>query len=216
MRLQDFGIVWTHRFYSAFGYIYKESLTQSFIGVSVIDGAVNAESVSAVEAWNHSDFLCQNYVLNVLADALYNILCEKKTAKELWESLDRKYKTEDVGAKKFLVGRFLDFKMLDSKPHWKVIVRLLRYLRYTRDYGLHYSRYPAVIEGYSDANWISDMKYSKSTSGFVFTLGGAVFTWKSSKQTVIARSTMESEFIALDKCGEEAEWLRLFVEDISR
>ncbi|KZV56888.1 hypothetical protein F511_15807, partial [Dorcoceras hygrometricum] len=61
-------------------------------------------------------FLCRNYVLNGLADALYNVFCEKKTAKELWESLDRKYKTEDAGAKKFLVGRFLDFKMLDSKP----------------------------------------------------------------------------------------------------
>ena len=39
----------------------------------------------------------------------------KKSAKELWESLDRKYKTEDAGAKKFLVGRFLDYKMVDSK-----------------------------------------------------------------------------------------------------
>ncbi|GJR60008.1 retrovirus-related pol polyprotein from transposon TNT 1-94 [Tanacetum coccineum] len=39
---------------------------------------------------------------------------------------------------------------------------------------------------------------------------------KSSKQTVIAKSTMESEFIALDKCGEEVEWLRQFVKDIPR
>ncbi|PKI59644.1 hypothetical protein CRG98_019950 [Punica granatum] len=38
-----------------------------------------------------------------------------KTAKELWESLDRKYKSKDAGAKKFLVGRFLDFKMVDSR-----------------------------------------------------------------------------------------------------
>ncbi|KAD5802609.1 hypothetical protein E3N88_13969 [Mikania micrantha] len=73
------------------------------------------------------------------------------------------------------------------------------------------SRYTTVIEGYSDANWISDMKDSKSTSGYVFTLGGAAIAWKSSKQTLIARSTMESEFIALDKAGEEAEWLRQFV-----
>ncbi|RVW34174.1 hypothetical protein CK203_092820 [Vitis vinifera] len=36
-------------------------------------------------------------------------------AKKLWESLDRKYKTEDAGAKKFVVGRFLDYKMVDSK-----------------------------------------------------------------------------------------------------
>ncbi|KZV53575.1 hypothetical protein F511_27299 [Dorcoceras hygrometricum] len=80
------------------------------------EGEQNAESVSAVEAWNHSNFLCRNYGLNGLADALYNVFCEKKTAKELWESLDRKYKTEDAGAIKFLVSRFLDFKMLDSKP----------------------------------------------------------------------------------------------------
>ena len=38
-------------------------------------------------------------------------------------------------------------------------------------------------------------------------------SWKSSKQTCIARSTMEFEFIALDKAGEEAEWLRHFLED---
>jgi len=48
----------------------------------------------------------------------------------------------------------------------------------------------------------------------VFTLGGGAVSWKSSKQTCIARSTMESEFIALDSVGEEAEWLRYFIEDI--
>ncbi|XP_076910042.1 uncharacterized protein LOC143567527 [Bidens hawaiensis] len=38
-----------------------------------------------------------------------------KTAKELWESLDCKYKTEDAGTKKFVVAKFLDFKTIDSK-----------------------------------------------------------------------------------------------------
>ncbi|GKC69278.1 zinc finger, CCHC-type containing protein [Tanacetum coccineum] len=45
----------------------------------------------------------------------------------------------------------------------------------SRDYGLHYDRHPAVIEGYSDANWISNIKDSRSTSGYVFTLGGAIY-----------------------------------------
>ena len=58
--------------------------------------------------------------------------------------------------------------------HWKAIVKVLRYLRYTRNYGLHYTRYPEVLEGFSDANWISDVKDSKSTSGYVFTLAGAL------------------------------------------
>ncbi|KAD5317375.1 hypothetical protein E3N88_17321 [Mikania micrantha] len=116
----------------------------------------------------------------------------------------------------YAVSRLSRYTSNPSSEHWKSMIRLLRYLRYTRNYGLHYSRDPAVIEGYSDTNWISDMKDSKSTSGYVFTLGGAAIAWKSSKQTLIARSTMESEFIALDKAGEEAEWLRQFVEDVPR
>ena len=102
----------------------------------------------------------------------------------------------------YAVSKLSRYTSNPNGDHWKGIVRVLRYLRYTRDYGLHYIRCPDVLEGYSDANWISDVKNSKSTSGYVFTLAGAAISWKSSKQTVIARSTMESEFIALDKCGE--------------
>ncbi|RVW64853.1 Retrovirus-related Pol polyprotein from transposon TNT 1-94 [Vitis vinifera] len=114
----------------------------------------------------------------------------------------------------YAVSKLSRYTSNPGAKHWQGIIRVLKYLRFTRDYGLHYMRYPAVLEGYSDANWISNVKDSKSHSGYVFTLGGAAVSWKSSKQTVIARSTMESEFIALDKCGEEAEWLRHFLEDI--
>ena len=71
-----------------------------------------------------------------------------------------------------------------------------------------------VLEGYSDANWISDNTETKSTSGYIYTLGGATVSWKFSKQTCIAQSTMELEFIPLDKAAEEAEWLRNFLKDI--
>ena len=87
----------------------------------------------------------------------------------------------------------------------KAMKHLLGYLRHTQDYALHYIEYPVVLEGNCDANWITGTQDTKSTSGYVFTLGGAAVSWKSSKQTCIARSAMESEFIALDKAGEEAE-----------
>ena len=45
---------------------------------------------------------------------LYDVYTSKVTFKDLWESLDRKYKTEDAGAKKWIVGPFLDYKMVDS------------------------------------------------------------------------------------------------------
>lgn len=114
----------------------------------------------------------------------------------------------------FTVNSLSKYTSNPGDNHWKAIVRILRYLRYTRNYGLHYTREPAVLEGFSDASWISDIKNSKGTSGYVFTLGGGAVSWKSSRQTIITRSTMESEFVALDKTGEEAEWLRNFLEDI--
>ncbi|KAK4395846.1 Retrovirus-related Pol polyprotein from transposon TNT 1-94 [Sesamum angolense] len=109
-------------------------------------------------------------------------------------------------------SHYVETTFLRNKDHWKGLIRVLRYLKYTSNYGLRATRYPAVLEGYSDANWISESKDTKSISGYVFTIGGGAVSWKSSKQTCIARSTMESEFIALDKAGEEAEWLRNFLE----
>lgn len=114
----------------------------------------------------------------------------------------------------YAVNKLSRFTCNPNKDHWKALIRVLRYLKYTLSHGLFYSRYPTVLEGYTDANWISDTQDSKSTSGYVFTIGGGAVSWKSSRQTCIARSTMESEFIALDKAGEEAEWLRNFLEDI--
>ena len=114
----------------------------------------------------------------------------------------------------YAVSKLSRYTSNPGLDHWKAIVRVLRYLKYTQNYGLHYSKYPVVLEGYCDANWISDTKDSKSTSGYLFTLGGGAVSWKSSKKTCIARSTMESEFIALDKAGEKAKWIRHFLEDI--
>ncbi|KAK3011003.1 hypothetical protein RJ639_012940 [Escallonia herrerae] len=103
------------------------------------------QTVAAVDAWKHSDFLCKNYILNGLDNALYNVYIPMVNAKALWESLEKKYKTEDVGSKKFVVGKFLDFKMMDFKtyleslqvvalieklpPTWKDFKNYLKYKR---------------------------------------------------------------------------------------
>ena len=79
------------------------------------EGETDKQIVVAIEAWKHLDFLCKNYILNGLDKTMYNVYSQVKTSKELWESLEKKYKTEDVGMKKSIVGRFLDYKMVDSK-----------------------------------------------------------------------------------------------------
>jgi hypothetical protein len=56
-----------------------------------------------------------------------------------------------------------------------------------------FTGYPKVLKGFSDSNWISDTDGIKATSGYVFTLGGGVVSWKSCKQTILRRSTVEAE-----------------------
>ncbi|XP_047257611.1 uncharacterized protein LOC124889674 [Capsicum annuum] len=67
-----------------------------------------------MEAWKHSNFLWKNYILSDLQDDLYNMKNGMKTSKESWDALEQKYKTEDAGAKRFFIVKFLDFKMIDS------------------------------------------------------------------------------------------------------
>ena len=67
---------------------------------------------------------------------------------------------------------------------------------------------------YCDANWISDVDEIYATSGYVFSLGGGTVSWKSCKQTILIRSTMEAELIALDTASVEAEWLRELLMDL--
>ena len=82
--------------------------------------------------------------------------------------------------------------------------------------GLTYTGRPTVLEGYCNANRISDNDETNSTSDYVFTLGGGAISWKSSKQTCNARSIMESEFVALEKAGIEVEWLRNLLVNIPK
>ena len=62
------------------------------------------DSVLAVDAQTQGDFFYRNYVLYGLDDSLYNVYSPITTAKKLWASLDKKYKTEEAGTKKFIVG----------------------------------------------------------------------------------------------------------------
>ena len=73
----------------------------------------------------------------------------------------------------FAVSKMSRFTSNPRDDHWRVLKRVMHYLVGTMDYRIHYSRYPAVLEGYSDANWIFDMDELYATSGYVFTLDGA-------------------------------------------
>ena len=100
-----------------------------------------------------------------------------------------------------------DFTSKPNFEHWNAMTQLMRYLKRTANYALLYQRYPAVLEGNSDASWNTLSIDYLSTTGYVFTLGNGAIYWKSKKQQTIAKSTMEAELIALSSASEEAGWL---------
>lgn len=78
----------------------------------------------AIEAWKANEYNCRNYILNSPDDSLYDIYSTFGTAREIWESLDTKYKTKAACSKRFSVGKFLNYRMVDSKPVMKQVEEL--------------------------------------------------------------------------------------------
>jgi hypothetical protein len=98
----------------------------------------------------------------------------------------------------FAVSKLSRYMSNPGDGHWHALERVLRYLKGTMSYGIHYSGHPGVLEGYSDANWISDIDQIYATSGYVLTLGGGAVSWRSCRQTILTKSTMEAELTPLD------------------
>eukprot|EP00253_Pinus_taeda_P026067 PITA_26067 len=93
--------------------------------------------------------------------------------------------------------------------------RVFRYLCGTSDYGLCYQGRLGLdrlldICGFVDANWAGDFDQRRSTSGYVFNLFGGVVSWMSKKQSVVALSTTEVEYMAATHARKEAVWLQRF------
>ena len=83
-----------------------------------------------------------------------------------------------------------------------------------RDYILVYHDESLEPMGYTDSDFQSDIDFKKSTSGYVFTFGGGAIRWRSIKQSSIADSTMEAEYIAASEAAKEAVWLKIFLMDL--
>ena len=64
----------------------------------------------------------------------------------------------------FAVSKLSRFVSKPGDDHWHALERVMRYLKGTASYGIHYTGYPRVLEGYSDSNWISDADEIKATS----------------------------------------------------
>ena len=111
-----------------------------------------------------------------------------------------------------MLGRYQSNPGID---HWKATKKVMRYLQGTKDYMLMY-RWTVNLEviGYSDLDYAGCIDSRKSTSGYVFMLAGGAVSWRSAKQTLIATSTMEAEFVSCFEASSHGVWLKSFIDGL--
>ena len=115
----------------------------------------------------------------------------------------------------FAVGKTARYSSNPSSTHWSAVKRIMRYLNGTIHLGLTYIRYESErLVGYSDADWAGDLDDRRSTSGYIFQLSRAPISWRSKKQTCVALSTAEAEYMALASAVQEAIWLERLISDL--
>lgn len=92
--------------------------------------------------------------------------------------------------------------------HYAATKCVLRYLKGTASYCLHYGGVSDNLHGFSDSDWGSDIVSRASVTGYVWFLAGGPIAWSLKKQTTIALSSTEAEYMALTGCVQEGLWLR--------
>jgi hypothetical protein len=112
------------------------------------------------------------------------------------------------------VGVLSRYRMSPTTSHWNEAIRVLRYLVTTRHMVLSLGEGMDVLVGWVDADYAGDLDHRYSTSGFALTVFGGTVVWGSKKQTAVATSTVEAEFMAASLAIKEAIWLKGFLEEI--
>jgi hypothetical protein len=103
-----------------------------------------------------------------------------------------------------------------GKQHWEAVKWILRYLKGSSDTSLCFTGADLKLQGYVDADLAGDVDSRKSTTGFVYTLGGTAVCWASKLQKIVALSTTEAEYVAVTEAGKEMVWLQGFLDELGK
>ncbi|GJW73531.1 retrotransposon protein, putative, ty1-copia subclass [Tanacetum coccineum] len=153
--------------------------------------------------------LCQNAYMDKILKR-YKMDNSKRGHIPMQERLDLN-KSQGAQTPKELISTEL------GELHWTAVKNILKYLRNTEDMFLVYGGNPSTelrVDCYCDAGFETDRYDTKSQTGYVFVLNGGAVDWKSSKQSTIAMSATESEYIAASEAAMEAVWIRKFISGL--
>lgn len=111
-----------------------------------------------------------------------------------------------------MISRFMGKPLM---VHWQAVKWVLRYIQGSHDTRLKFKgEGEFVVTGYCDSDYSADLDKRRSITGYAFTVGGNVISWRSGLQPVVALSTTEAEYISLTEAAKEAIWLKGLMNEL--
>lgn len=114
----------------------------------------------------------------------------------------------------FTVSLLARFQSNPGIDHWNALMHTVGYIKNTMDYGLTYYRDSDLSPiAYVDADYGGCKDTRRSTSGYVFIMAGGAVTWSSKRQTTVALSTVEAEYVAMSRCAQQMTWMQSWLSE---
>ncbi|GKA41305.1 hypothetical protein Tco_0733898 [Tanacetum coccineum] len=109
----------------------------------------------------------------------------------------------------FVVCACSRFQVTPKTSHLSAVKRIFRYLKGKPKLGLWYPRVSLFdLEAYSNSDYAGANLNRKSTTGGCQFLGRRLISWQCKKQTIMATSTTEAEYVAAANCCGQVLWIQ--------
>ncbi|GKB68557.1 putative ribonuclease H-like domain-containing protein [Tanacetum coccineum] len=109
----------------------------------------------------------------------------------------------------FVVCACARFQVTPKVLHLHAVKRIFRYLKGQPKLGLWYPKdSPFNLEAYTDSDYAGASLDKKSTTGGCQFLGRRLISWQCKKQTIVANSTTEAEYVAASSCRGQVLWIQ--------
>ncbi|GKA08701.1 ribonuclease H-like domain, reverse transcriptase, RNA-dependent DNA polymerase [Tanacetum coccineum] len=182
-----------------------------------------------VKQSNAGIFLSQDkYVKDILNKFDFRTIKPASTPIEAHKSLGKDEEGEDVdvhlyrsmiGCLMYLTASRPDimfavclcarFQVTPKVSHLHAVKRIFRYLKHQPNLGLWYPKdSPFHLEAFSDSDYAGDNHDRRSTSGGCQYLGRRLVSWQCKKQTIVAISSTEAEYVAAASCCAQVLWMQ--------
>lgn len=112
----------------------------------------------------------------------------------------------------YVVSVASQFMHAPTIAHMEATYQILRHLKGCLGKGVFYASHGHLrVEAYTDADWAGQINDRRSTSGYCTFVGGNLVTWRSKKQTLVARSSAEAEFHSIAHGVCELLWIKMLL-----